>query len=61
MGRAHYKKGNDSSPILTEAAQDVIKCRNLLSKVANDDTSEDIEIEKYKLLLREAKKEFKKI
>ena len=32
VGRAHNKKGKDSSPILTKAARDVIKCRNKLSK-----------------------------
>ena len=61
VGQAHYKKGKESSPILTEAAQDVIECRNLLSKVIHDDDAEEIEIEKHKILLKEAKKEFKKI
>ena len=59
-GRAHYRDGKPSSPILAEAAEDVIEIRNELRQESTTD-KDTLRIQELKIFLKEAKREFKKI
>ena len=60
-GRAHYKNGKPSSPILTEAASDVLECKNELRRESTRTDSDEDKIQELRILLKEAKREFKTI
>lgn len=60
-GRAHYTQGKAASPKLTEAANDVIECRRLLSIERNKVPKDESMIERCQELVHEAKKELKNV
>ena len=61
VGRAHYRNSKPSSPILTEAAQDMLECKKAISEENNRDDTDEDRLEELKLLLKEAKREFRDI
>ena len=60
-GRAHYTQGKAASPKLTEAANDVIECRRLLSIEKNKSPKDESLIAEYQVLVNEANKELKNV
>ena len=58
-GKSHYKKGKAYSPILAEAADDMIDCRKELRKESVSTPRDEDKMEELKILLKEAKREFR--
>ena len=61
VGRAHYTNAKESSPKLTEAAKDVLEVRHLVRKETTKQQPDSDLVKKNRILLQEAKREFKLI